>query len=170
MSRAFVKEPDGDDAGEDTPERPRSEHPNYITVQGLAVLHARQQALAEARSRLQGEDESLQTKNQIQQIDRDLRYVEQSIQRAIPIDPARQPSEDIRFGAEVELLDENGERHRITIVGEDEMDLPRGLISWVSPLARALLGKRTGDVVVWERPAGNLEVEILSFTYPRPQV
>ena len=65
----------------------------------------------------------------------------------------------------VNVQDEEGARHVFTIVGEDEADPERGLISWVSPLGRALLNRRVGDAVRWQRPVGDLELEILSFGY-----
>ncbi|MCH8262433.1 MAG: GreA/GreB family elongation factor, partial [Proteobacteria bacterium] len=74
-------------------------------------------------------------------------------------------SEEIRFGATVKLVDENDQQYIFTIVGEDEAEPDEGFISWISPLARALVGKKIDDVVIWERPAGNLELEILEFIY-----
>lgn len=88
------------------------------------------------------------------------------VKGTILVDPAVQPDTDIRFGAAVEVLDENGDRHRFRIVGEDEACAPRGYISWTTPLARALQGKRVGDVVIWEHPAGNMELEVVGFDYP----
>jgi len=166
MSRAFVKEPDGNQVDDELPERPRSPHPNYVTPAGLRQLHARIKKLAEERARLQSAGERLAEKNQLRLVERDLRHVEQGLKRAILVDPAAQPRSDIRFGAEVEVLDEQGERHRFRIVGEDEACAPKGYISWVSPLARALLGKRVGDVVNWEHPAGNVELEVVEVDYP----
>ncbi|MCZ6803533.1 MAG: GreA/GreB family elongation factor [Proteobacteria bacterium] len=69
----------------------------------------------------------------------------------------------MRFGATVKLIDENDLEYIFSIVGEDEAEPNQGRISWVSPLARELVGKKTDDVVMWERPAGNLEMEILEF-------
>ncbi len=63
------------------------------------------------------------------------------------------------------LLDENAQQCSFTIVGEDEADPERGLLSWVSPLARELIGKQKGDVVVWKKPSGDQEMEIMDFEY-----
>jgi len=71
----------------------------------------------------------------------------------------------VGFGATVDLVDEDGARYRYRIVGEDEADPEQGLVSWVSPLARALEGARVGDSVIWKRPAGDLEVEVLAIDY-----
>ena len=72
---------------------------------------------------------------------------------------------DVRFGATVEIEDETGTRHHYHIVGDDEADLATSDISWASPLARALIGARVGDVVTWRRPAGATEVEVMSIRY-----
>ena len=63
------------------------------------------------------------------------------------------------------MIDENDQKYTFMIVGEDEAEPEKGFISWVSPLARELVGKKTNDVVIWERPAGVLELEILEFSY-----
>lgn len=166
MSRALVKQSDDDQLDDELPERLQSAHPNYVTPAGLRRLHVRLKELGEKRARLQSTSDRLTEKNRLRHIGRELRHVEQSLKRAILVDPASQPRSDIRFGAEIEVLDEQGERHRFRIVGEDEACAPKGYISWVSPLARALLGKRIGDSVVWEHPAGNMELEVVGFDYP----
>lgn len=169
MSRAFVKELDGDQAESDLPERPQSEHPNYITTDGLARLKSAVDDLRQTRDHLKKEDD-LSAKNQIKTVEAELRYLEKRIQCALPVDvsiqaASEQTLEEIRFGASVKLVDENDQDYQFTIVGEDEAEPEAGYISWVSPLARELVGKKTGDVVVWERPAGNLELEVLGFSY-----
>ncbi|MND03721.1 Transcription elongation factor GreA [compost metagenome] len=65
----------------------------------------------------------------------------------------------------MDLLDEAGAPHRFTIVGEDEADVVKNRISWVSPLASALLNRSAGDVITWRRPAGDMELEIAGFNY-----
>ena len=80
------------------------------------------------------------------------------------VDPAGQPRDRVAFGATVEVADESGE-HSYRIVGEDEADAEHGSVSYVSPLARALLGAKVGDEVVWSRPAGDLRVEVLGIRY-----
>lgn len=165
MSRAFVKEPDGNQVVDELPERPQSKHPNYVTPAGRRQLQARLQQLAEERARLRAAGDRLAETNQLRRVERDLRYVEQSLKGAILVDPTTQPHSEIRFGARVEVLDEDGASHHFRIVGEDETCAPKGYISWVSPLARALLGKHVGEVVIWERPAGNMELEIVDFDY-----
>jgi transcription elongation factor GreB len=164
MSRAFVKEPDGDQVESDLPERPQSKHPNYITTDGLQSMKLAIEVLRQERDRLKKEDD-LSAKNQIKAVEAEIRYLEKRLQCAIPVDVSKQPSEEIRFGATVKLIDENDQEYSFTIVGEDEAEPDQGRISWVSPLAKELLGKKPEDVVVWERPVGNLELEILKFRY-----
>ena len=164
MSRAFVKEPEGDQAESNLPERPQSDHPNYMTQTGLDKMQSTVNALRQERSLLKKED-NLSAKTRVKVIEAELRYLEKRIQCAIPVDISKQISKEIRFGATVKLIDENDQEYIFSIVGEDEAEPNQGRISWVSPLARELVGKKTEDVVIWERPAGNLEMEILEFRF-----
>lgn len=163
MSRAFVKEGDGDENAGDLPELPISEHPNYVTPRGMALLRTR---LDDAGRRL-GEIDAAAVGARLEaaHIERELRWLQARILGAITIAPERQPSELIAFGARVEVVDDDGREYRYRIVGEDEADPELGLISWVSPLARALHGARIGDSVVWKRPAGDLAIEVLAIDY-----
>lgn len=163
MSRAFVKETDHD-VPEDLPELPLSEHPNYVTAQGLAQLRAR---AGDAETRLRAIDaNAVGARLERAIIERELRWLQARAAAAIPVESGAHARDRVGFGAEVELVDEHGARLRYRIVGEDEADPEQGLVSWVSPLARALNGARVGDSVVWKRPAGDLEVEINSIRYP----
>jgi len=165
MSRAFVKEQDGDQADADIIERPQSMHPNYMTLHGLEEMKLRLENLRQQHTILKPQEDNLTAKSRIKMLEADLRYLEKRIQCAIPVDTATQTGGDIRFGATVKLMDGEGTQYIFTIVGEDEARAEAGSISWVSPLARALLGKQAGEVVIWQRPAGDLELEILSFNY-----
>lgn len=165
MSRAFVKEPEGDQAGQDQPERPQSTHPNYITTGGLARLREKFEALGTRRKALEADQDDLGARSELQALQAEMRYLARRIEVAIPVDLARQGTDAIRFGATVELLDDHATTHRFTIVGEDEADPAQNLISWVSPLASALLNRHVGDVVTWRRPAGDLDLEIRAFSY-----
>lgn len=97
--------------------------------------------------------------------ERDLRYVQERITRAILVDLAQQPKDRVDFGAHVETEDENGVTRSFEIVGEDEADPSQGKLSWVSPLALALKDARVGDTVLWKRPAGDLELEVTAIRY-----
>lgn len=167
MSRAFVKESDEELAAGELPERPLSTHANYVTPAGLEQLHLRVKELQDKRERLsaQAGDDPMET-HRLREVERDLRYFKAQLERAIVVDPAGQPGEEVHFGALVRIVDEQGKAHQFSIVGDDEADVPAGRISWASPLAKAMIGARVGDVVVWRRPAGETEVEITGISYP----
>ena len=152
MSRAFVKEQDGDDGIGDLPERQVSEYPNLVTQEGLAAIDAE---LARLRTELDAaaDDRALQAR-----IRRDLRYWQARRATAEVMPPPAEATE-LRFGSTVTIEREDGRRQTWRIVGEDEADPATGSVSYVSPLARALLGKSVGDVV---EVAGS-EAEIIAM-------
>jgi transcription elongation factor GreB len=169
MSRAFVKESEGPQPGDEIPERPQSSLPNHVTARGLRQLHEQLTALKEERRHLSEIGESdMVAADRLRVVERDIRYVEARIERAHLVDLSAQPRDEVAFGAIVDVLDENEERHRFEIVGEDEADVAKGRISWASPLAQSLIGSERGDVVVWRRPAGNMELEVVGISYPQP--
>lgn len=165
MSRAFVKEPDGDEAADGQPELPLSPHPNYMRPQGLAKLKARLEALQQRRCVLAADPDDLLKRTPLAQVLRECRYLEARIESAILVTMAGQPADRVAFGARVTVADEDGATHDFTIVGEDEADPQQGLVSWISPLARALTDAGVGDLVTWERPSGALELEVLAILY-----
>jgi transcription elongation GreA/GreB family factor len=164
MSRAFVKGDDSDLSGEEVPERPISPQPNYVTQEGLAQLRQRYDALTAEHAALKAAAEDFD-KPRLTQIERDLRYFSQRLESAILIDPSKEPQDEVHFGATVRAEDADGNVHRFKIVGEDEADVATGKVSWLSPLAKALIGARVGDTVKWRRPAGEVELEILEIAY-----
>lgn len=167
MSRAFVKESDDDLAAGELPERPVPVHANYVTPRGLELLHQRLRELQERHEAVKRvADEDSAAKQAMREIDRDLRYVAAQLERAEVVDPAQQPRDEVHFGASVTIADDEGERHEFTLVGDDEADVAAGRISWAAPLARALMNARVGDTVLWRRPAGEAEVEVLDIRYP----
>lgn len=155
---------DPDDAGrpEAVPERPQSPHPNYVTPAGLRQLEALAADLFVRRDRLL-EAGKLADPQELATVQRDLRWVEGRLQRAIRVDSQVQPTDRVRFGMTVEVQDEEGRLETYSIVGEDEADAALGKISWVSPLAEALLHAEPGDEVVWRRPAGKKRLEVLAI-------
>lgn len=164
MSRAFVKEGDDELSAGEMPERPLSDHPNYVTPRGLELLHTRLKDLQEQRDRLTAEDEPM-AKQKLLEVKRDIRYYQAQLERAKVVDPAGQPQDEVRFGATVTIGDEDGKQHAFHIVGDDEADVMSGRISWASPLATAMIGAKVGDTVIWRRPAGPVEVEIVAIRY-----
>jgi transcription elongation factor GreB len=168
MSQAFVKEPDEGAPEEGLPERQISDHPNHVTPAGLRQLKQKVGELEQRRLDLlaaQENDDAL-ARGQLDYVDRDLRYFTRRFDSAILVDPRRQPRRMVKFGAAVTVLEQGGARRTFTIVGEDEADLKAGKISYVSPLAEALLDARVGATVLWRRPAGNRELSIEAIDYP----
>lgn len=165
MSRGFVKEDDLEHAGTDLPERPLSEHPNYVTPFGLRQLQQQAEQLEQERQKLAPHKDDPIVSQRLGMVERDLRYVEARLDEVIVVEPSAQPSDKVLFGATVSVEDENGEPQTFTIVGEDEADIAAHKVSWVSPLARALLGYKVGESVIWQRPAGNVMLEITHIDY-----
>jgi transcription elongation factor GreB len=167
MSRAFVKDSDDDLTAGELPERPLSARPNYVTVHGLEQLQARVRELSEHHEQLKGRaDEDSGAKQKLREVERDQRYFNAQLERAIVVDSAAQPHDEVRFGAELKVRDEDGQTHHFNIVGDDEADAAAGRISWATPVARAMIGAMVGDVVTWRRPAGDADVEIVEIRYP----
>lgn len=164
MSRAFVKDAD-ESVGERQPDIPLSEHPNYVTPRGLAQLRSRLIATRERRDELRAASEALSQQSELASVERELRWLNARVSSAIEMDLSQQPRDRVAFGALVTMESDEGQV-RYRIVGEDEADVEHGLVSYVCPLARALLGARVGDEVVWQRPAGDLMVEVVGVDYP----
>lgn len=166
MSRAFVRESDDDFSAGELPERPVPAHANYVTPQGLEQLRTRVRELAGRHEQLKmiSADDS-EAKRKLREVERDQRYFNAQLERAELVDPAQQPHDEVRFGAIVQVEDEDGLVQEFSIVGDDEAEVAAGMISWGAPLARSLLGAREGDVVKWQRPAGATELEIIAIRY-----
>ena len=152
-----MKDSDDEARPEALPERPQSPHPNYVTPAGLQRLRDQAADLV-ARLRSIGPSADPHERALLQ---RDLRWVEGRLQRAILVDPAIQALDRVRFGMTVEVRHEDGSTEALTIVGEDEAEPATGRISWVSPLAEALLDAEPGDEVAWQRPAGKTRLEVI---------
>ena len=158
MSRAFVKESDGD-AADDLPERAESGHPNYLTEQSFAELERRlEEALAE-RDRLSRASNEFAVRAPLARLSRDIRYLQRRIDDAIVMGKA-EPGDEVAIGTSV-TIDDGARQMTFTIVGEDQADPASGLISWMSPLGRVLVGAKRGESVVWERPVGDITVTVV---------
>jgi transcription elongation factor GreB len=106
-------------------------------------------------------------KRRLREIDRRLAHLARIMKAAKVVDPAAQPSRDqVRFGATVELADEDDSRRMLTIVGDDEADASAGRIGWSAPVARALIGAKVGDERIVRLPSGEKSYEIMSIRYP----
>lgn len=152
---------------------------NYITPPGLeklkaeysALLHGERPQLVETIAWAASNGDRSENadyiygKRRLREIDRRLRWLGDRIESAEPVDPAAVKADKIVFGATVTLLDEDGSEATYQIVGEDETDIKSGRISWKSPVARALLGKKEGDEVTVQKPAGEEIFEIARVEY-----
>ena len=163
MNRAFVKELDGDDVIDETPERTHSDLPNYITPTGLNALSQSITDLEYALAQLDSA-QTIDAKSRKQSIERDLRFTRERVARAIPVEPPKAESDVVRFGMTVTLRDDEDREYSFTIVGEDETDIEKGRISWASPLAKLLINKQIGDEVPWPRGDDVLDVEITNLS------
>jgi len=106
-------------------------------------------------------------RKRLRELDRRLGYLSKVMKQAKVVDPSVQRDrEQVRFGATVELADEEDRRRVVTLVGDDEGDAASGLIAWSAPLARALLGARVGDQRTVRLPAGEKSYEVLAISYP----
>jgi transcription elongation factor GreB len=155
--------------------------PRFITPQGLARLRAEYDELfgverpkmveavswaASLGDRSENAD-YLYGKKRLREIDRRLGYLSRIMKAAKIVDPAKQQDRDqVRFGATVELADEDDDRRTVTLVGDDEADAAAGRIGWSAPIARALIGARVGEERIVRLPAGEKGYEIIDIRYP----
>ncbi|MEI9804630.1 MAG: transcription elongation factor GreA [Pseudolabrys sp.] len=153
MSRAFIREQDAE-TFESLPDRPVSDQPNDVTPEGMVQIEARIKAEQEAFAKAQVSDDRIAMAT----ASRELRYwnSRRATARVIPASNG----EEVRFGNTVTIARDDSRQQTFRIVGEDEADPSNGTISHVSPLARALFGKRIGDV---GKLAGR-DIKVLSIT------
>ncbi len=155
MSRAFVK--NTDESTEELPDRPISPHPNIVTAEGLAAIEANLNRFQQEYARAQSEND----RAALAAASRELRYWSSRMASAQVAPTPAETAAQVQFGCTVTILREDGRRQTYRIVGEDEADPMKGKISYVSPVARALMGRRVGDVV----RTGNLEIELVGIEY-----
>jgi len=182
MNKAFVKESDRDDDDDlpDTQVLPAGTR-NYMTPAGYARLRDELAHLmnverpsvvqvvswAASNGDRSENGDYLYGKKRLREIDRRMRFLTKRLDIAEVVDPAEQPNRDqIFFGATVTYSDKAGDDHVVTIVGVDEAEPLAGKISWISPVARALIKAREGDTVVLRTPGGVEELDILEVQYP----
>jgi transcription elongation factor GreB len=166
VSKAFTKDDAADDHVVIPPRAPLPEGtPNYVTARGLLALSEELRALHEERARLEAAEGGEDRVRALAVSTGRVRDLEERIASATLIDPRAQPHDDVRFGARVTVQGESGEARRYEIVGVDEADAAHGRVAFVAPIARALLGKRVGDVVTLRTPRGDEELEVLAIDY-----
>jgi transcription elongation factor GreB len=183
MSKAFTRETDGDDEDEAPAATSAPGVKNYITRGGYERLKTELLTLIdEERPRVveivhwaaSNGDRSengdyLYGKKRLREIDRRIRFLTRRLEIAEVVDPSLHHGGDhVFFGATVTYADDAGEETTVTILGVDEADSAKGQISWVSPVARALLRSRVGDEVRLALPEGTRLLEVVSVSYPQP--
>ena len=181
MNKAFVREGDGDDDEELEPalKLPAGTR-NYITPAGHArlkdelehlVKRERPQVVEVVAWAASNGDRSengdyIYGKRRLREIDRRIRFLTKRLELAEIVDPLRQGDNDqVFFGARITVAEADGLENTYTIVGVDEADVARGRISWISPLARALIKSREGDTVRFQSPVGIREIDIVEVVY-----
>jgi len=153
----------------------------YITPEGLAHIRAQYEELfgverpkvvetvswaASLGDRSENAD-YIYGKRRLREIDRKLAHLARIMKDAKVVDPAKQQARDqVRFGATIELADEDDNRRLLTIVGDDETDASAGKIGWSAPISRALIGARVGDERIVRLPAGEKSYEVVAIRYP----
>jgi transcription elongation GreA/GreB family factor len=147
VSVAFTKEESAETASETLlPDRPISPHPNLVTEAGLKALELQLRQAREAFDTAQGVEDINERRRQAAHPLRDVRYFSERV-RAAQLVPAPTSTDTVAFGSTVTFSREDGRVQKYRIVGEDEADPKAGSISFVSPVARSLMGKSVGDVV-----------------------
>jgi transcription elongation factor GreB len=179
MSQTFDPSGSDPDDADDVPALPKGSK-NYMTPVGFARMRSelkqlldserpelvRTVAWAAANGDRSENGDYLYGKKRLREIDRRIRFLTRRLEQAEVVDPAaREATDQVFFGATVTYLDGTGEERTITIVGRDEVDHRRNHVSWVSPVARALLKARAGDCVTLQSPRGREELEIVDVRY-----
>lgn len=180
MSKAFTKESDGEVDGDPRVDSARpAGGKNYITPAGFARMRAELANLLEVERPRMVETVSwaagngdrsengdyIYGKRRLREIDRRIRFLSKRLDAAVVIDNRGKDHEQVFFGATVTVAGENGDERTVSIVGTDEVDPVRGRVSWVSPIANALLKARVGDVVTLATPRGKERLEVVELRY-----
>ena len=180
MSKAFTKETEPEEVEPDNGPNLLGCEKNYITLAGLARLQAELKHLnsferpkvVEVVSWAAGNGDRSENgdyiygKKRLREIDRRILFLLKRLEIAEPVDPALQTNrEQVFFGATVTYCDDDEDERTVRIVGVDEARLEEGEVSWVSPVAKALMQRWVGDVVKMQTPQGVKDIEILEITY-----
>ena len=168
MSKAFTREDDASGPiitprlADPLPQGAR----NYLTPDGARRLRAQLDSLINVeRPRAAATSDPNLAREQLASVDQRIHRLEQSLQSALVVEPPIDEIDHVRFGATVRVRESSGEECNYRIVGIDETDIDRGWVSWVSPIARALLNARPGQRVRLKLPSGEEELEVLSISY-----
>jgi transcription elongation factor GreB len=169
VSKAFTRE---ENDGPDIPDLPvltsalAPGSKNYITPAGAQRLRVELQQLVETtRPALANSPDDSDGKRQLARLDQRIMQLEESLQSAEVVMPTSGRADVVRFGATVTVRESDGSEARYRIVGVDEMDIDRGWVSWVSPIAKALLNRKRGEHIRFKFPSGEETLEILDIRY-----
>ncbi len=166
MSKAFTKESDEGPGNEVHSEFKDPLPPglkNYVTPEGADALRKELSRLESEPRPKPGSDKA--ARKRLEAMDRRIQFFRDRVANMTVVDPGSQDKDSVHFGATVTVADEEGNEKSYRIVGVDESDPAKGKISWISPIAKALISARVGDVVTLELPDGNAELEILQIDY-----
>ena len=169
MSKAFTRE---ENDGPDLPDLPPLASTltpgakNYLTAAGAEKLRDELQQLVETtRPALAASPDDPEAKRQLARLDQRMVQLEESLQSAEIVAPSTGPADTVRFGATVTVRESNGNEETYRIVGVDETDVDHGWISWISPIAKALLNRQRGERIRFKFPSGEETLEILEIRY-----
>ena len=155
--------------------------PRFITPDGLARIRSEYETLfsierpklvetiawAAANGDRSENGDYIYGRKKLREVDRRLTHLSRIMKAAKVVDPASQQTDQVRFGATVELADEDDARRTLTIAGDDEADAAAGRIGWSAPLARALMGAKVGEERIVRLPAGEKSYEVIAIRYPK---
>ncbi|MDB6170555.1 MAG: GreA/GreB family elongation factor [Verrucomicrobia bacterium] len=166
MSKAFTKE--SDDAPDEPPAaRPLSALPpgakNYLTADGAEAFREELRRLGEQRAQMVNSADDPEGKRRLRAVDQRMLDLESLLATAEIVTANNCAADEVCFGSRVTVREGDGTEHTYRIVGVDEADFDRGWVSWISPIARALLGARRGERVAFSFPSGAKELEIVSI-------
>jgi transcription elongation factor GreB len=169
VNKAFTKEDETSEPAMVPPRAPLpAGMPNYVTARGLQKLKTELRELDDERRRLDATAPSADRSRALVHLAARRSALEDRLAGATLVDIAKQPRDEVRFGARVEVRGANGALRAYQIVGVDEAEPPAGLVAFVSPMARALLGQHVGDGVSVRTPRGEEEIEIVRIDYLEP--
>jgi len=180
MSKAFTRESDHELDDDESQESPMpTGFKNYMTPGGARKLREELKRLldvdrpemvrtvswAASNGDRSENGDYIYGKKRLREIDRRIRFLQKRLDSAVVVDPVQQSGKKVLFGATVEVRDEEERIRRYQIVGVDETEVSRGRVSWISPIAKALLNHEVGESVVFHSPKGDEELEILQVRF-----
>ena len=179
MTKAFPNDSDDDESGPNDAGGIPGGFTNYITPAGHQRLNDELSRLwkverpklvdtiawAASNGDRSENGDYIYGKRKLREIDRRIRYLSKRLDSAVVVDNAGKTHDKVYFGATVTVLDEEGAERTVSIVGVDDLDPARGRVSWISPIATALLKASVGDVVTMRTPRGKEELEVIAIRY-----